>query len=272
MTEFPERRFSPAARWSKRLAWFSAVLFVTVALGHRYGLVDTVATFWVLSIVVTLAMSAFGLACAGFSRLWNFGERAGRDSTKGALVAVIVLVPFLVSGYRVFAYPRLNDVSTDVVDPPPLAAATRMRTGQMNLVRPIDADAAAIQAERYPAVTGRRYALPADSVTEIVSGLVSRHGWQVLAFDRPGERDEPTPADVTLELVAGTMIFGFPSDVAIRISDEGESSYVDMRSASRFGHHDLGDNAGRIVAFLEELDREVALQAGVVPPEPAEGG
>lgn len=271
MTAFPERRSSPAARWSRRLAWFSAVLLVTVALGHRYGLVETVATFWILAIVATLAMAALGLAVAGFSRLWNFGDRAGRDSTKGALIAFAVLLPFLVSGYRVFAYPRLNDVSTDLIDPPQLAAARRMRTAQMNAVEPIDADAAGIQAERYPEVTGRRYGLPADRVIEIVSGLVSRYGWQVLAFERPGERDDSAFVEVTIELVAGTQVFGFPSDVAIRISNEGDTSYVDMRSASRFGLHDLGDNAGRIVDFLEDLDTEVALQAGIAPPE-QEGG
>jgi hypothetical protein len=40
-----------------------------------------------------------------------------------------------------------------------------------------------------------------------------------------------------------------------------------MRSASRFGQHDLGDNATRIVAFLDELDTDIAAQAGVVPAE-----
>jgi len=35
-----------------------------------------------------------------------------------------------------------------------------------------------------------------------------------------------------------------------------------MRSASRYGRHDLGDNAERITAFLAELDQEIAAQAG----------
>ena len=43
-----------------------------------------------------------------------------------------------------------------------------------------------------------------------------------------------------------------------------------MRSASRYGRHDLGDNAARIVGFLAELDAEIAAMAGVRRPMPAE--
>ncbi len=66
------------------------------------------------------------------------------------------------------------------------------------------------------------------------------------------------------------MLLGFPADVAIRLIDEGTSTYVDMRSASRYGGHDLGDNAARIEAFLAELDVEIAYLTVVVPTEPAE--
>jgi uncharacterized protein (DUF1499 family) len=64
-----------------------------------------------------------------------------------------------------------------------------------------------------------------------------------------------------LEAVATTFLLGFPSDVAIRLTDEGESTYVDMRSASRYGRDDFGDNARRISAFLDRLDAEMAGQA-----------
>jgi uncharacterized protein (DUF1499 family) len=50
--------------------------------------------------------------------------------------------------------------------------------------------------------------------------------------------------------------------VAIRLTDEGETTYVDMRSASRYGRGDFGDNARRIAGFLDALDAEMADQAG----------
>ncbi len=43
-----------------------------------------------------------------------------------------------------------------------------------------------------------------------------------------------------------------------------------MRSTSRFGPHDFGDNADRIASFLAELDVEIAYLTVVTPVEPAE--
>ena len=42
-----------------------------------------------------------------------------------------------------------------------------------------------------------------------------------------------------------------------------------MRSASRYGRHDLGDNAARIAGFLTALDAAVAGAAGPAPAEQA---
>jgi len=262
-----ERRTSSAARWSRRLAWFSAVLFVVAGVGHRYGLVETIAFLWVLGIVGVLAAGALMLAAAGFSRVWNFGDRGAANATIGGMVALVVLLPFLFSGYRVFAYPQLNDISTDLSDPPLLLAAAWLRTPVMNEVRAIDPEAAAIQQENYPEITGRRYDLSVDRIEDIVNGLVAAHGWNKLGTSGHSERDEPDPVEITIELQAASPILGFPSDVAIRLTDEGSSTYVDMRSASRYGRHDFGDNARRIAGFLAEIDAAVALQAGVMVPD-----
>ena len=68
---------------------------------------------------------------------------------------------------------------------------------------------------------------------------------------------------ITLEGVAYSFILGFPADVAIRIDDDQTATFVDMRSASRYARHDLGDNAARIQRFLRELDERMALLAAV---------
>ena len=52
--------------------------------------------------------------------------------------------------------------------------------------------------------------------------------------------------------VARSFVVGLPADVAIRVSNDGDTVVVDMRSASRYGRYDLGDNASRIVGFLAE--------------------
>src|SRR5690606_36468217 len=79
MTEYPERRTTRAAVWSRRTAAFSAVLLITVWVGHHLGLVEHPAYLWVLAIAALLAAGALIFAAVAFSRLWQFGDRGGRD-------------------------------------------------------------------------------------------------------------------------------------------------------------------------------------------------
>ena len=46
---------------------------------------------------------------------------------------------------------------------------------------------------------------------------------------------------------------GFKDDIVIRISREGDSSIIDLRSVSRVGVSDLGANAKRIRAFKAQF-------------------
>jgi len=246
------------------------VLFIVSGLGHRLGLVETIGFFWLLGVIGTLAIAALLLAAAGFYRLWTYGDRGGISSVWAVVIALAVLAPFTVSAWRVYAYPQLSDISTDISDPPPLAAAEKLRTAEMNPVAPISAEQGALQTEAYPNVTGRRYPLSADRVQQLAADLVLANGWTFT--------EAPTPAlaggDSFVEALAKTTFLAFPVDVSIRITDEGDTSYVDMRSASRYGRHDLGDNAARINEFLVALDAAVAGAAGVPaaeePPPAAE--
>ena len=64
-------------------------------------------------------------------------------------------------------------------------------------------------------------------------------------------------SEIVIEMTAYTTIFAFPVDVGVRVVDEDAAIYVDMRSVSRWGKHDLGDNAARIESFLTRLDAMV---------------
>lgn len=258
-----ERRQSGAARWSRRIASFSAVLLVTAALAHRFELVQTVPFFWVLGVVASLAVFALILAATGFSQLWTNGDKGGRNSTWAVIVALLVLLPFMISAYRIAVYPFLSDISTDLTDPPELTRAAALRSDGMNEVVPISPQQAEIQARNYPGVTGRRYTLPADRVREAVDAVVANRSWAPLGRARTLADD--TGPESTIELAAWSFWLALPVDVSIRVTDEGDTTYVDMRSASRYARHDFGDNAARIEAFLAELDTEVATRFAAVP-------
>ena len=85
-----------------------------------YDLVETPAFLWVLGLVALLAAFALLFAGFAFSRLWNFGDRGGRDLIVGALLALLVLAPYGIAAYWAATYPPLRDISTDFDNPPAL--------------------------------------------------------------------------------------------------------------------------------------------------------
>jgi hypothetical protein len=57
----------------------------------------------------------------------------------------------------------------------------------------------------------------------------------------------------------------------VRIAQAGSGTRIDVRSASRYGTHDFGANARRVVSLLSEIDdaMDAALSKPAVP-EPKE--
>jgi hypothetical protein len=49
------------------------------------------------------------------------------------------------------------------------------------------------------------------------------------------------------------LLLGFYDDVVIRVEGDEERARIDIRSASRYGSHDLGRNADRIRQILKEI-------------------
>lgn len=250
-----EAKSAAIADW---LARFDFLLFAIAGLSHRYGLIATQEFFWLLALVGVLAALTLLLAAVAFRRLWLFGDRGGKLATRASLIALLILTPFFVSGWMAVRYPALNDVSTDLDDPPRFSVAARHRTADMNPIDAITILEAERQVSAFPEVTGRRYEAAPDTVLEAVNAIVKSRSWQVA-----GQSDGSIQTgEITVEIIVRSLIFGFASDAAIRITDEGETTYVDMRSASRHGTHDLGSNALRIRSFLRNLDDEVAARAG----------
>ena len=249
-----ERRVSTAAGWSRRLAFFAAALLIASVVGHRTALVDTIALFWLFGIVVCLALTAILLALLGFFRLWEYGDRGGRNSTKGTLAALLVLTPFAYGAFLFFAFPGLTDISTDTIDPPTFHHARKVRSPLMNPLQDYSGADAVVQVDRYPEITGRRYPLSQAIARDISFAVAADLGWAALGAPRTGAFGRM----VTFEFAAPSPVVGFVSDVAVRLIDEGDAIYVDLRSTARYGRHDLGDNAVKIGRFFAALEEEIA--------------
>lgn len=310
-----KREQSSAALMCQRLAVFCIPYFLIVILGHRFGAIDTVPTFWLLALGVLMLIASLISGMRGFYELWAFGNKGGLSSAKGIVLASLLLLPFAYQGAKAFLTPPLYDISTDLEDPPAFDTALDDRTDVMNPVRSPTEISRATQLRAYPRLAARRYPLEAGRIFLAVASLVSERGWVILTsetvqgsakideegsglvakpvvdgrgrplrlpmptrrptkFKLPSSTAEPTPFETVqvqptgreentsdedqeeryIEALASSFLFGFESDVVIRIVEEEDGTLVDMRSTSRFGPHDLGSNAQRILSFMADLD------------------
>jgi hypothetical protein len=197
--------------------------------------------------------------------------------------------------------PAIYDVSTDTVTPPPWIRTPKAEESWLKrspTVTPKDREA---QIAAYPGLTGRRYEGALDRVFQGVRKVVdetrirstaefgvenARADLKDLAV-RPGIGVDsgtepqviPVPAarpslgidggipgrrssDVVLQGEWRTLVVGFRFDVLVRLREEAETTFVDIRVASRYGPHDLGMGARFAEEFLRALDAELLGIAG----------
>jgi hypothetical protein len=245
---------SLAARMARWLAHFAFILLALAIVGHRFMGLETPAFVAVGALVPLVAIAAIVLAMLGLRRFWRDDVPGVGMSLWAIALGLGLLAPYGVLGWQGATHPMLHDVTTDPADAPRLAGASATRDGPfMNRIRPIGREEAEIMRASYPDMRGRRYDRAAIDVEAKVAELIAERGWRPY----PAAVQPPDWPERTFEARAITPILGFPADTAIRVIDEGESTFVDMRSASVYGRHDLGDGATRIVRFLEDLDRRV---------------
>ncbi len=308
-----ERRVSKAASWSQRLAVFAVPYLLIVILGHRLGVIETPATFWLLALGGAMLALSVVFGVRGFQELWSHGAKGGLNALRGTALAGALLLPFGWYGYLALALPALHDVSTDLESPPEFENAIEDRLRGMNPIAVPAQAARQQQLQAYPRVSARRYPLGSSRVLRAIIDLVTDRSWTLLTTEtvqgeakideedsgllvrsnvdenglptripfpvfrpRGGPRQQlqatvdPDAFSVSpigrnsaateileeryLEAVATSLVFGFESDVVIRLAEEEDGTLVDMRSASRWGPHDLGSNAERIIDFMSDLD------------------
>ena len=129
-----EEPYSNAALWSRRLGGFSLAVGLMAILLARVQVADTAAVLSVFGAAVVVACLAVLLAMTAAVVIWRTGRRG-----VGALVGGVFLAALLL-GYPTFLaaqairLPLLNDVSTDLVDPPDFARSSRATTERGGLI------------------------------------------------------------------------------------------------------------------------------------------
>ena len=97
----------------------------------------------------------------------------------------------------------------------------------------------------------QRFAPGEERVTKAARGAVAAlPGWELVGGGRG-------PGGAELQAVARTRVLRFKDDVTVRIRRREGATEVSVRSRSRVGKLDFGQNARNIRAFQAELERQM---------------
>jgi uncharacterized protein (DUF1499 family) len=247
------------ARWTSRIALFSVGVLLTAMLLHRLLALPTPVAFNLAAVAFAGAALSLVLAVLATIEIWRSGRPGTSRIVFGTVVALALLLwptVFLPSYERL---PAINDVTTDPASPPTFVEAPKLRGPEANSTKYPRAEFAQAQLAAYPDIKPIRIDRSADDAFEIASDAVRRLKYDVVRQEGP-DLNEGRPG--MIEIVDRTLILGFYDDAVIRVSGDGKQSRIDVRSASRYGRHDLGRNAERVREILKEI---VVRMESVVP-------
>lgn len=226
------------------LAIGSALAIVGAALGSRFGLWHFRAGFAVLfwafwfALAGTLASLSGLIACKG-----RPGKMLGAALVGIAVGAVTVYIPWNLK-HVASTVPMIHDISTDTQDPPQFVAAEKLRGPGDHPVTYDGPEVAALQRKAYPDLGTATFTASSEKVFEAAKAAVAAAGLQLVDAD---------PGQGRIEANQTSFLWGFTDDVVIRVREAGGVSRVDVRSKSRVGRSDLGQNAKRISKILAAL-------------------
>jgi uncharacterized protein (DUF1499 family) len=225
-------------QWPLTVAFAAIAACVLGPLGAHFGVLPPLAGFFAFVIggVVGLLDSIAGVVTL-------------RRGALGRGVAILLLagIPAVVligASVRGLGKPAINDITTDLDEPPNLFYAQgQPGNAGRDMVYP-EAFKEVVRDD-YPDLKPLQLAEPPDEAFARALRLAQeRPGWEVGFVNGSGR---------VFEGVATSPIFGFKDDFVVRVRPDAAGSLVDMRSKSREGKGDLGANAERIRSFLKDL-------------------
>ena len=208
------------------------------AIGYRIGWWHVLTALQVAEWAAYAAALGLVLSVIGALRSRPGARRRGfLSSLLGIAVSLPVVAMALQWEYATRTYPPINDISTDIEDPPVF----------WDMPNPTDypgGETATRQRAGYPDLAPLELSVAPDEAYALALALANDKGWEIVASD---------PDDGRIEAVETSFLYGFKDEVIIRISPSDDGAMVDVRSRSRIGRIDRGANAKRIRAFLAAL-------------------
>jgi uncharacterized protein (DUF1499 family) len=245
------------AVWSRRLGLFSLQLILADVVLHRFFSLPTPVALNIFSVGIAGSALAVLLGLIALAVIWRNGRGGALSATAGIFAGLAMLAIPAVAASFAMKLPRINDITTDLLNPPQFQAIAKLRPKGTNPTVYPGQSYARLQAEAYSDIRPLAVQRSAIETFEILGDTVRRLRWSVISEVPPPAPGQPG----FIEAVDRTLVFGFYDDVVIRIHGDNRDSRIDIRSASRYGTHDLGRNATRVRDFYKEL--QTRLEASV---------
>ena len=223
------------------LAILLTIAVVAVIAGSRQGVISYPAAFGVLGhiAIASLIVAALGIV----SWVTAANTRSG-GMFRAALATFGMLVMFGLFYFYQAAPPPgpfMNDVTTDLDDPPEFIAVLPLRPAGSNPAEYGGPEVAANQRQTHPDIEPLISTLSPQAAFDRALEVAEELGWDIVDQNSTTGR---------IEAVDTTPFFRFKDDVVVRIRPHERGSRIDLRSHSRIGLTDLGKNASRIMTFL----------------------
>jgi uncharacterized protein (DUF1499 family) len=236
------------SRWTSRIALFSFGLLVTAAFLHRLFAMPTPVAFnLVLVAYAGVALSLVTALLAGIG-IWRSGAPGAARIVFGISLSLVMLAGPLVLLALARESPSINDVTTDTRSPPEFVRLAAMRGPGANPIDYPGESFAREQSRAYPDLKPMLLSRPTDEAFDLAAEAVRRLKMDIVREEAPTEGRLGM-----IEAVDRTLVAGFYDDVAIRIAGDDSGSRIDIRSASRYGWTDFGQNAERVRAIVREI-------------------
>jgi len=280
---FTETLISRLAIWSRRIALFSlAATFIAVII-VRSGALEIVPALSTLAGAFMLACLAILLAFAAGIVIWQQGIGGGRQAVTALLIGAALIAYPAYLGIKASRLPAIYDITTDPIDPPQFDAIARLRPRDANPVTYAGLYTAEQQHAAYSDIEPDDTTVTPQDAFAAAMKVIAKRKWRVVDARPPQgplprviEARAPQPSavrDGIIEAVARTPILGFRDDVVVRILPTIDGTRIDVRSASRYGRHDLGTNAKRVRSLIEDIDDVLATpppqKKATPPPKPS---
>ncbi len=245
---YPEPQ-SRLALWSFRIAILGALVAAMAAGATRLDWLDGLTGLYVTLGGVALGLVAVPVGLLAGVLIWRSGYGGARYAVFGVVLAMFLATPAMIVGVLAGRYPRINDITTDVIDPPAFDIVTSVRGRLANSTTYPGPEVAKLQQQFYPEIRSIDLDISAEDINEIISDWLEEQQLRVLDqvdYKGPGKEGR-------VEAVARSRLMGFRDDIVIRVRSVNGRVRVDARSASRYGNGDFGVNAKRINTLLDEL-------------------